>query len=446
MLIGSLLCPLLTAVLRLLSSALPPVGLLRRNVSLSHMVRVPFAAPVAPTDQPLAVDLPVPTPPVPSPPYPPPIPSDYPRDLFPGPVGGRLCLFLPAWQSITQDPFILSVIAHGFRISVSPDFPRVLRNPTKTLWSPEAHLTVLEENSSLIIKQAIVQVSDSPALSLSPIFVIPKRSGGLRVILNLKAINVFIPPQHFRMETLVSILPTISPQDWAISLDLKDAYLHVPIHPESHRLLGFQYQNRTFHYQVLPFGLRDSPWVFTHLVATLVSHLRYRGIRIHHYLDDWLVLASSRDLLLSHLQEVLLCAQSLGFLVNWEKSSLVPSQVPIYLGAALDFPRQIARPADHWIVSLILLVSRLVASPSAPARLWQQFLGHLASLKDLVVDCLFLSRPLQIYFLRHFRPLRDSPDLLIPLSPEIRVFCLAWASREFLLAGNPLFPLLPRSP
>ena len=40
-------------------------------------------------------------------------------------------------------------------------------------------------------------------------------SGGLRVILNLKAINVFIPPQHFRMETLVSILPTISPQDWA---------------------------------------------------------------------------------------------------------------------------------------------------------------------------------------------------------------------------------------
>ena len=233
------------------------------------------------------------------------------------------------------------------------------------------------------------------------------------------------------------------PQDWAFSLDLKDAYLHVPIHPESRSLLGFQYQNRTFQYQVLPFGLRDSPWVFTRLVATLVSHLRCRGIRIHHYLDDWLVLASSRDLLLSHLQEVLLCAQSLGFLINWEKSSLVPSQVPIYLGAALDFPRHIARPADHRIESLILLVSRLVASPSAPARLWQQFLGHLASLKDLVVDCLFLSRPLQIYFLRHLRPLRDSPDLLIPLSPEIRVFCLAWTSREFLLAGKSFVPPPP---
>ena len=255
MLIGSLLCPLLTAVLRLLSSALPPVGLLRRNVSLSHMVRVPFAAPVAPTDQPLAVDLPVPTPPVPSPPYPPPIPSDYPRDLFPGPVGGRLCLFLPAWQSITQDPFILSVIAHGFRISVSPDFPRVLRNPTKTLWSPEAHLTVLEENSSLIIKQAIVQVSDSPALSLSPIFVIPKHSGGLRVILNLKAINVFIPPQHFRMRHLCRFfLPSLhrtGPSPW-ISRMHTSTFLFI--------------RNRTdfsvFNTRIAPSIIRFSPLVF----------------------------------------------------------------------------------------------------------------------------------------------------------------------------------------
>ena len=219
------------------------------------------------------------------------------------------------------------MIAHGFRISVSPDFPGVLRKVTKPLRSLEAHRSVLKEISSLITKQAIVQVSDSPALSLSPIFVIPKRSGGLRVILNLKAINIFIPPQHFRMETPASILPTISPQDWAVSLDLRDAYLHVPIHPVSRRLLGFQYQNRTFQYQVLPFGLRDSPWVFTRLVATLVGHLRCRGIRIHHYLDDWLILASSRDLLLSHLQVVLQCSQSVSFLINWEKSFLVPSQL-----------------------------------------------------------------------------------------------------------------------
>ena len=50
--------------------------------------------------------------------------------------------------------------------------------------------------------------------------------------------NVLIPPQHFRMETLAIILPTLSPQDRAVSIDLKDAYLHVPVHPSSQSLLG----------------------------------------------------------------------------------------------------------------------------------------------------------------------------------------------------------------
>ena len=48
------------------------------------------------------------------------------------------------------------------------------------------------------------------------------------MILNLKKINVFISVQHFHLETLNVILPNLRPQDWAVSIDLKDAYLHVP--------------------------------------------------------------------------------------------------------------------------------------------------------------------------------------------------------------------------
>ena len=59
------------------------------------------------------------------------------------------------------------------------------------------------------------------------------------------------------------------------------------------------------------------------------------------------------------------------------------------------------------------------------------------------MDCLFLMRPLQIFSLHHFRPLLDSPDLLIPLSPQIKVICLAWASRDFLLVGKPFVPPPP---
>ena len=88
-------------------------------------------------------------------------------------------------------------------------------------------------------------------------------------------------------------------------LDLQDAYLHVPILPSSRHLLCFAYKDQVYQYQVLPFGLKDSPWVFTRLVAVVIASLRQSGIRIFHYLDDWLLVANSMSLLELHLQKTL---------------------------------------------------------------------------------------------------------------------------------------------
>ena len=207
-------------------------------------------------------------------------------EVSPGPVGGRLTLYVQNWRVITHDAFILSVVTHGFLISPAPDFPGVLREFTIYPGKVSAQVALEEEISSLLLKRAIVKVDDFLDLCLSPIFVVPKRSGGLRVILNLKKINCFLPPQHFRMEALAVVLPQLSKEDWAVIIDLQDAYLHVPIHPRSKHLLGFSLQGVCYQYQVLPFGLRDSPWVFSRLVATVIAFLRQKGIKIFFYLDD----------------------------------------------------------------------------------------------------------------------------------------------------------------
>ena len=83
------------------------------------------------------------------------------------------------------------------------------------------------------------------------------------MILNLKRINVHIRPDHFRMETLRSILPLLRPGDWTASIDLKDAYHHVPIAPASRDLLGFTVAGGTYRFKALPFGLRPAPRLFT---------------------------------------------------------------------------------------------------------------------------------------------------------------------------------------
>ncbi len=61
-------------------------------------------------------------------------------------------------------------------------------------------------------------------------FLATKRTGGFCPILNLRGLNSFIRVAKFCMETLTSILQGLHKGWWMWSLDLKDAYLHVPIH------------------------------------------------------------------------------------------------------------------------------------------------------------------------------------------------------------------------
>ena len=139
---------------------------------------------------------------------------------------------------------------------------------------------IQEEIRDLISKNAIVQISVFPSLCLSPFFVIPKYLGFLRVILNLNEFKLFILTQLFRMKTLNVIFPQLSASDWAVSIDLKDAYLHIPGHPQSRRFLGFHFMDLIYQCNVLPFGLLLSPWVFARVVSTLVGLLRRLGLRV----------------------------------------------------------------------------------------------------------------------------------------------------------------------
>ena len=93
------------------------------------------------------------------------------------------------------------------------------------------------------------------------------------------------------------------------SLDLQDAYLQVPVHPESRKYQHFCLCDKVYQFWVQCFGLSSAPQVFTHVMAQVSSIMHRFGFRILRYLDDWLVLGSSlseivwaRDFLLTLLR------------------------------------------------------------------------------------------------------------------------------------------------
>ena len=113
-----------------------------------------------------------------------------------------------------------------------------------------------EEIENLLNKRAVerVQNPETPGF-YSRIFLVPKRNGKFRLILDLSLLNRYIEKQAFKMETVKSVRQAMRLNDWAVSIDLTDAYLHVPIHRQSRKYLRFVHEDQVYHFSALPFGM-----------------------------------------------------------------------------------------------------------------------------------------------------------------------------------------------
>jgi hypothetical protein len=57
-------------------------------------------------------------------------------------------------------------------------------------------------------------------------------------------------------------------------IDLQDAYLFIPTHPEHTKFLKFWWERSIFQFSSLSFGLASVPWTFTKILKPSVAFLR----------------------------------------------------------------------------------------------------------------------------------------------------------------------------
>ena len=204
----------------------------------------------------------------------------------------------------------------------------------------------------------------------SRLFVVWKTSGSWRPVIDLSTLNRFVDVSHFQMETIQSVLLSVRPGDWMSSIDLRDAYLQVPVHPESRPFLRFVSNGHVYQFKALCFGLSTAPQVFSRVMAPVSAILHSMGIRMRRYLDDWLVQSSSRESLLRDLQTVLGLCHELGVVINLEKSHLIPSQVVQYLSVVINTQSFVASTLPDRISRLLSTAGEFQSSASPHGNLW----------------------------------------------------------------------------
>lgn len=75
-------------------------------------------------------------------------------------------------------------------------------------------------------------------------------------------------------------------------------------------------------------------------VAEMVAHIREESGIFIPYIDDFLLMGDSQEFVQTQLTRILDILGNLGWLVNREKSSLVPSQLRQFLGILIDTKAQ----------------------------------------------------------------------------------------------------------
>ena len=246
----------------------------------------------------------------------------------------------------------------------------------------------------------------------------------MRPVINLKSLNEYVVPQHFKMEGIHTLKDLLRRGDWMTKIDLKDAYFTIPIHSTSRSVLRFSTREpqRLYEFSCLPFGLSCAPWVFTKTLKPALTLLRELGIRLVAYIDDILVLTETEEIARNHTSALIYLLESLGYIVHPVKTVTIPSQEIEFLGMMVDSRAMELRLPGQKLKKLRLEAAKIRDQSATPsAREVSRLLGKFNSVTRAVppspLFCRAIQRDLAIA-LEKSNQSYNAPCQLSPASKE----------------------------
>ena len=138
-------------------------------------------------------------------------------------VGARLTSFVQQWPNLLGDCHGSRTLGNGVQLEWE-SLPPLTRTPISfsTRNTPKDLQTAVDK---LLSKGAIEPVFHPETKGFfSRLFLVPKKTVDLRPVIDLSRLN-----DRFTMETQASVWASIRENEWTVSIDIPDAYLHVPM-------------------------------------------------------------------------------------------------------------------------------------------------------------------------------------------------------------------------
>ena len=276
------------------------------------------------------------------------------------PVGGRLHSFRRDWLT-NKCSDVLNIITNGYVLPFISK-PNLFRAPLiqsdyKVLHKEFALSSCIQ---SLLSKNVVERVENVKSLRFySHLFLLSKPHLRWRPVIDLSRLNTFLLVERFKMKN-TKVHQGISDSRGMGVVDRPVRCLPSHSHPPKLKEVPKVFpQVTSVSVPLSPFGLGTAPQVFTMIIKKVKLMALSKGIRLHQYLDDWLIRAQSQEEAQINTQTVVDLTQSLGWIINQEKSELRPTQLFSFVGYEYHLHSAPVKPTQERWLKLQDLILRL---------------------------------------------------------------------------------------
>lgn len=179
-----------------------------------------------------------------------------------------------------------------------------------------------------MLKDDIIEPASSPWSS--PVVLIKKSSGKYRFCIDFRRVNDASVKDAYPLPYISGVLDKLREANYITTLDLKNGYWQIPLHPESKPITAFTVPGvGLFQFKRLPFGLHSAPATFQRLLDTIIGpDLEPKAFA---YLDDIIILGKTFDEHIELLEKVFNRLRGAGLKLNPDKCQFVRTELK-YLG------------------------------------------------------------------------------------------------------------------
>lgn len=167
------------------------------------------------------------------------------------------------------------------------------------------------------------------------------------------------------------------------TIDLKESYFLIPVGVDK-KYLRFWFQNVMYEFTCMPFGLSTAPFTFTKLLKPVINYLRGKGYKSVCYLDDINCIGKTYQECLENCQVTIRLLECLGFIINREKSNIVPSNTAVFLGFVVNTKDMSLSVTPKKKENIAILIKKYLGMQQCTIREFAKLIGTLVACSPAV--------------------------------------------------------------